>query len=88
MAGLTHHKRSFNAQQRTVLEYRDPQCTVLGCTATARLERDHRADWAATHTTNAACADRLCDAHHNLKTRHGWALEPGTGKRRILPPSN
>jgi hypothetical protein len=86
VAELTHHKRPFNAQQRTVLEYRDPQCAVLGCTATARLERDHRDDWAHTHTTDAHCADRLCDPHHDLKTRHGWRLEPGTGKRRLLPP--
>jgi hypothetical protein len=86
VAELTHHKRPFNAQQRTVLEYRDPQCAVLGCTATARLERDHRDDWAHTHTTDTHCADRLCDPHHDLKTRHGWRLEPGTGKRRLLPP--
>jgi hypothetical protein len=84
---LVHHKRGFSALQRTALEYRDPECTVLGCTATARLELDHRADWAATHTTDACCADRLCHFHHDLKTRAGWQLEAGTGKRRMLPPA-
>jgi hypothetical protein len=86
VAAMVHHTRPFRAMQRTVLEHRNPQCAVLGCAATARLQLDHRADWAATHTTDADEADRLCDPHHDLKTRFGWRLEPGTGKRRLLPP--
>jgi hypothetical protein len=60
---------------------------VLGCATTARLEIDHRDDWARTHHTATTDADRYCHFHHALKTRHHWRLEPGTGKRRMLPPS-
>jgi hypothetical protein len=83
---VTHLGRQFTEHQKTALEWRDPECQVLGCAATVRLERDHREDWADTHTTRVPAADRLCHHHHLLKTA-GWSLEPGDGKRRIRPPS-
>jgi hypothetical protein len=86
LATTAHHTRTFRAHERTALEFRDPCCAVLGCAATARLELDHREEWSATHTTCADAADRLCHAHHWLKTHRGYRLEPGTGKRRLLPP--
>ena len=82
---VVHFGRQFTEFQKTALEWRDPECCVNGCRATARLERDHRDDWALTHRTWVQSADRLCHHHHLLKTV-GWRLEPGTGKRRLLPP--
>lgn len=86
IGSAAHHTRKFRVHQRTALEFRDPCCAVLGCAATARLELDHREEWSATHATCADGADRLCHAHHWLKTHRGYRLEPGTGKRRLLPP--
>jgi hypothetical protein len=82
---VVHLGRQFTEHQKTALEWRDPECCTRGCHASVRLERDHRADWADTHETWVPAADRLCHHHHLLKTA-GWKLEPGTGKRRLLPP--
>lgn len=82
---VTHLGRPFTAHQQTALEWHDPDCQVLGCSCTIRLERGHRDDWADTHVTRITAADGLCHHHHALKTL-GWRLEPGDGKRRILPP--
>jgi hypothetical protein len=82
---VVHLGRQFTEHQKTALEWSDPECKVLGCSCTARLERDHRDDWADTHVTRITSADRLCHQHHLLKTQ-GWRLEPGEGKRRLLPP--
>ena len=83
---VAHLGRQFTEYQKTALEWSDPECQVLGCACTVRLERDHRDDWAVTHVTRITSADRLCHHHHGLKTL-GWKLEPGGGKRRILPPT-
>jgi hypothetical protein len=86
VVNVTHLGRKFTEFQTTALEWTGPECTVLGCTASVRLEKDHRSDWAATKVTRADDADRFCHHHHDLKTRFGFQLEPGTGKRRLLPP--
>jgi hypothetical protein len=83
---VAHLGRHFTAHQRTALEFRDPECTVLGCNRTDGLERDHRTDWAVTHHTKVDDGDHLCSHHHGLKTYNGWRLEPGTGKRRMISP--
>ena len=83
---VAHLGRQFTAHQRTALEFRDPECTVLGCNNTKGLERDHRTEWALTFRTEVSDADRLCRHHHDLKTYHGWRLEPGAGRRRLLRP--
>ena len=82
---VVHLGRQFTEHQKTALEWSDPECQVLGCACFARLERDHRDDWALTHQTRITSADRLCHQHHLLKTQ-GWRLAPGEGKRRLLPP--
>ena len=66
---VVHLGRQFTEVQKTALEWRDPECVVRGCHGTVRLERDHREDWAATHTTRVWSADRLCHHHHLLKTQ-------------------
>jgi hypothetical protein len=87
VVNVAHLGRRVTAWQRTALQWRDPECTVEGCHQTARLEIDHRDDWARTKLTRLDALDRLCDHHHLLKTRYGWLLAPGTGKRPMHPPS-
>jgi hypothetical protein len=53
-----------------------------------RVEIDHREDWARTRHTRLDELDHLCALHHDLKTRLGWALVPGTGKRAFVPPDD
>ena len=85
---VAHLGRGFTAPQRTALEFRDPECAVVDCSRTDGLERDHRTNWAETRHTAVDDADRLCDHHHDLKTYQGWALESGSGKRKMLPPDH
>jgi hypothetical protein len=86
VATVAHLGRRPTALQRTALQWRDPECCVEGCHQTARLEIDHREDWARTKRTRLKSLDRLCDHHHDLKTRYGWRLDLGTGKRPTRPP--
>jgi hypothetical protein len=88
ICSVTHLGRRHTALQVTALQWRDPECTRLGCSNTVRLEYDHRDDWARTHVTRVDQSDRLCHHDHKLKTEKGWALEEGTGKRRLLPPDD
>jgi hypothetical protein len=87
ICSVVHLGRKFTALQQTALQWRDPECVVLGCNRTARLEKDHRDDWAHTHETTIQSADQYCHPHHLQKTR-GWHLEAGVGKRRLLPPDH
>ena len=87
VVNVTHFGRQFTAFQETAMEFHDPECAVVGCSSTARLEKDHNTDWALTRRTRSDDGNRLCHFHHGLKTRDGYRLEPGTGKRRLLPPN-
>ncbi|HZY27530.1 MAG TPA: DUF222 domain-containing protein [Jiangellaceae bacterium] len=84
---VTHLGRGPTAAQRIALAWASPGCTVLGCWRT-RTENDHREPWAQTRHTRLDQLDPLCDHHHDLKTRFGWALVDGTGKRRMVPPDD
>jgi hypothetical protein len=86
VVGVAHLGRRPTAAQQSALEWLYPTCAVEGCAAVARLETDHRLDWSATHVTVFDLLDRLCPHHHRLKTREGWSLVPGRGKRAFLPP--
>jgi len=88
VVGVAHLGRRPTAHQQTALEWLYPACAVEGCNAVARLEMDHREDWAKTHRTLLALIDRLCSHHHALKTRENWALVDGRGKRAFVPPSD
>jgi hypothetical protein len=85
---VAHLGRSPTAYQMTALHWQQPGCTRLGCNRVLGLQRDHRVDWARTHHTPTAGIDWLCEHDHNLKTRHGWALTTGTGKRPMVPPNH
>ncbi len=86
VVGVAHLGRRPRAVQQTALEWLYPACAAEGCTATARLEIDHRVDWAASHLTVFDLLDRLCPHHHDLKTLDGWALVEGRGKRAFVAP--
>lgn len=88
LVGVAHLGRKPRAVQRSALEWLYPSCAVVGCPAQARLEMDHRADWAKTHFTMLDLLDRLCRRHHKLKTEQGWGLVEGTGKRAFVPPND
>ncbi len=82
---VTSLGRGPTAAMRVALAWTSPTCTVEGCSRT-HVETDHRVDWAETRHTRLDELDQLCDGHHDLKTRHGWALVAGTGKRPLVPP--
>lgn len=88
LTGVAHLGRAPTAKQQSALEWLYPTCAALGCSATARLERDHRVDWADTHITMLDWLDRLCRHHHDLKTRKNWMLVDGRGTRAFVPPED
>jgi hypothetical protein len=68
--------------------FTDSCCTAERCDRAARLEFDHRDDWARVQVTELANLDLLCDHHHDLKTRENWQLVAGTGRRAMVPPND
>jgi hypothetical protein len=88
VVGVAHLGRRPTAAQRTALQWLYPTCAAQGCTSVARLEIDHRVDWAKSHLTVFDLLDRLCCHHHDLKTRQGWGLVEGRGKRAFVPPDD
>ena len=89
VTGEAHLGRRPSAHQRSALDWLYPSCAAEGCSTRAeRLQSDHRADWARAHITVVDLLDRLCPLHHGLKTRSGWALVEGRGKRAFVPPDD
>ena len=86
--GVAHLGRAPTAFQDSALEWLYPACAARGCGRRARLERDHRADWATGRITLLDQLDLLCTHHHQLKTRQNWALVPGHGTREFVPPGD
>ena len=88
VAGVVRLGRKPTADQRSAVEWINPTCAVRGCTTRAHLQIDHRIEWQHTHFTLLDLLDRLCIAHHNMKTRDGWGLIDGVGKRPFVPPDD
>jgi hypothetical protein len=88
VVNVAHLGRKARAVQATALQWRDPVCAREGCNQTARLQVDHRVDWAKTRHTLLSELDRLCPHDHQLKSVHGWALVEGVGKRPMVPPTD
>lgn len=88
LLGVYHFRRRPTAHQKTALNFLYPTCAARGCNARIGLQSDHRFDWANTHYTLLDGLDRLCPHHHGLKTRKGWGLVEGTGKRAFVPPTD
>ena len=86
---VAHLGRKPTAYQRTAIEVlRGQQCTNSLCNRTIALEIDHRDDWAKVLETLLRNLEPLCPRCHDHKTHHGWKLEAGTGRRRLLPPDH
>ena len=88
LVGVAHPGRRPNALQQTALQWLYPGCANEACSAQARLDYDHRADWSRTHFTVLDLLDRLCGHCHALKTRKNWSLVEGRGKRALVPPED
>jgi hypothetical protein len=88
IVGVHHHGRRPNAYQRSALDFLYPACARKGCPFRGNLQADHREDWAKTKFTLFEMLDMLCAHDHDLKTHHGWALVPGTGRRDFVPPDD
>jgi hypothetical protein len=88
VANVTHLGRGPTVAQKIALWWRTPQCTSLDCTSVQRIQFDHREEWRKTHHTRLDEGDGLCGHCHDLKTRFGWALVEGEGKRPIVPPDD
>ncbi len=88
VVGVAHLGRRPNALQQTALQWLYPSCANQACSAQARLDYDHRADWSRTHFTVLDLLDRLCGHCHALKTRQNWSLVEGRGKRALVPPED
>lgn len=86
--GVAHLRRQATAHQKTALEWLYPSCNVRGCNCRAHLEIDHRIDWAHGRYTALDILDCLCRFHHARKTREGWALVEGAGKRAFVAPDD
>lgn len=87
VANVTHLGRGPTTAQRIALLWQSPTCSVEGCTST-HAEIDHSTPWAETHITRLDQLDHLCDPHHDMKHRFGWALVPGAGSRPFVPPDD
>jgi hypothetical protein len=89
LAGVAHLGRQPTARQRSFLQWLYPTCAAQGCPAAAdHLQIDHRIDWADTHVTLIEWLDSLCHHDHDKKTRYGWSLVNGIGKRPFVPPTD
>ena len=87
VANVTHLGRGPTAAQRAALLWTNPTCSVQGCPR-QRIEYDHQKPWAQTRHTRLDELDPLCGFHHDLKTRLGYALVPGKGKRAFVAPDD
>ncbi|MGH8839258.1 MAG: hypothetical protein ACRDVO_08365, partial [Jiangellaceae bacterium] len=87
VANVTHLGRGPTVAQKIALMWANDTCMTEGCHR-RRIEYDHRTPWAQTRHTRLDELDPLCDHHHDLKTRLGWALVPGKGKRPFVPPDD
>jgi hypothetical protein len=87
VANITHLGRGPTVAQKVALMWANDTCHAEGCHR-RRIEYDHRTPWSQTRHTRLDELDPLCDYHHDLKTRLGWALVPGTGKRPFVPPDD
>jgi hypothetical protein len=84
---VANFSRAPSAIQTTVLQWRDPVCSVEGCTNAARLEADHIDLWSENGPTSLENLEYKCARHHDLKSTQGWTEAPGpAGQPRPLHP--
>jgi hypothetical protein len=88
VVNVTHLGRGPTVAQQIALLWANPVCCVQGCNRVRRLEWDHRRPWAEVRTTVLANLDGPCEFHHARKTRDGWELVDGSGRRPMVAPSD
>lgn len=88
VVNVTHLGRAPTVAQQVALLWANPVCCVQGCNRVRRLEWDHRQPWAQVRETVLANLDGPCEYHHARKTRDGWELVHGTGRRAMVAPSD
>ena len=88
VASVVHLGRKPTVYQGTALDWLAPTCTTEGCNGSVRLETDHRVEWAKTKVTLLRWLERHCEHCHDQKSRFGWALVDGRGKRPMVPPDD
>ena len=88
VANVFHLGRKPTAYQGTALDWLSPTCATEGCNNSHRLETDHRVEWAKTKVTLLRWLERHCEPCHHQRSRLGWALVPGHGKRPLVPPDH
>jgi hypothetical protein len=86
IVNVAHLGRGVSVHQRTALEATRIECSNIACNRTVSIEIDHRKPWTTEQITELGNQDPLCKQDHRRKTHHGWTLEPGSGRRRFLPP--
>lgn len=88
VVSVTHLGRGPTVAQQVALLWANPVCCVQGCNRVRRLEWDHRLPWAEVRETVLANLDGPCEFHHARKTRDGWELVDGSGRRPMVAPSD
>jgi hypothetical protein len=82
---VTHFGRSATAAQRIALLWMKPKCANIACSSRF-VQLDHREPWAETKHTKLCELDPLCPHCHKLKTKQGWSLVEGAGRRAFVGP--
>ena len=78
--------RTVPVAVREALIERDRNCVVPGCEVRHHLEMDHwQVDFAKGGLTTLANLARLCQKHHDMKTRGLFTLEGGPGRWAWVP---
>ncbi|MBI2710663.1 MAG: DUF222 domain-containing protein [Actinobacteria bacterium] len=85
---VAHAGRFPTTLQRTALQWRDPACTVEGCSCELTLETDHLVGYAQGGATQLFNLGNKCAPHHWRKTTQGYRDGPRRpdGQRPLLPP--
>jgi hypothetical protein len=89
VVNVTSLTRGPTQAMRYATLWTSPTCTVEGCDRTI-CDYDHiaGAEYKDTRHTRLDELDHICTCHHDLHTRHGWALVRGKGKRPMVPPGH
>lgn len=87
VASVVHLGRAPTAAQRVALMWSQGKCANEAGSRTL-TQYDHREPWARTKRTVLASLDRLCHHDHDLKTRFGWSLVDGVGRRAFVAPTD
>ena len=88
VADVVHLGRGASLAQQIALLWQTDACSAEGCNRTVGIQNDHRVDWRHTRHTTLRELDNLCTHCHGLKTRAGWALVVGVGRRAFVPPGD